>query len=443
MSVLAPGYLVATLAAALLVVAAHLIAWRRPTDALLPTARFVPDEPTRRSARAIRPSDLALLALRLAILALVGLALARPVATPSRSGVARVIAVDRSRAVGNPGEVRDSALAVLGDATTRVLLAVDSGVMRIDADALADTAPPQARVASLSAALVALLREAESLRERHERVELAIVSPFVVGQFDAAIDDVRRLWPDSIRLVRVRAAPASAVEGALEVRAPADDPVEAGLRLARAHGVLVPQVPTRVVRSAPDGADSAWVRDANRLLVVWPALTTDSAPPSGTESGETVTGVHAGGATLVGHLRTTERTGDGAPVAWWLNGGVAARQTVAGAGCIRDVLFDVPGEGDLALTVRFQRLAAVLLEPCDGAAGEASMSDSVLARLAAPDSTWAGGTRGATAHGPTHATRGPNLLGVVLLVAAALLGVLEMLVRQRVRADLREEAVPA
>src|SRR3954462_15221292 len=109
MTFAAPLFVWAAAAAAVLTVVLHLLAWRRPPATPLPTARFAPDSPVRTVSRSVRPSDLALLALRVALVVLAGTALGRPV-LPSRSaGTARVVVVDQSRGPRVSAAVADSA----------------------------------------------------------------------------------------------------------------------------------------------------------------------------------------------------------------------------------------------------------------------------------------------------------------------------------------------
>src|SRR5215203_5570000 len=76
-------------------IALHLLAWRRPPETLLPTARFAPERPIRMVSRALRPADLALMVL---LVVLVGVALARPSFHARREGLGRVVVIDRSAA---------------------------------------------------------------------------------------------------------------------------------------------------------------------------------------------------------------------------------------------------------------------------------------------------------------------------------------------------------
>ena len=121
MSFGAPVWLGVGAAAALVVVALHFLARQRPRAAPFPTARFIPERVARAPSRALRPSDLLLLALRASALVLLGAAFARPAWEPSRSGRLRVVAADRSRAVRDAAEVRDSAMALLDERSRLVL----------------------------------------------------------------------------------------------------------------------------------------------------------------------------------------------------------------------------------------------------------------------------------------------------------------------------------
>lgn len=73
----------AALAASAVVAALHLLSVRRPPELLLPTARFLPERDVRAISRTRRPSDLLLLALRIAALLCAGLAASGPTWRPS------------------------------------------------------------------------------------------------------------------------------------------------------------------------------------------------------------------------------------------------------------------------------------------------------------------------------------------------------------------------
>src|SRR6185436_18205171 len=91
MSFAAPLFAWIAAAVAAATVALHLLAWRRPPESPLPTARFAPERPIRMVSRAVRPADLALLALRVLIVLLVGVALAGPSFDARREGLGRVV----------------------------------------------------------------------------------------------------------------------------------------------------------------------------------------------------------------------------------------------------------------------------------------------------------------------------------------------------------------
>ncbi|MEQ1691099.1 MAG: BatA domain-containing protein, partial [Gemmatimonas sp.] len=66
------------IAGALSIAALHLLSVQRPPELLLPTTRFLPERVVHAVARTNRPSDLALLLLRMAALLAAGLAVAGP-----------------------------------------------------------------------------------------------------------------------------------------------------------------------------------------------------------------------------------------------------------------------------------------------------------------------------------------------------------------------------
>lgn len=233
MSFLAPGFLLAAGLASLVVIGLHLLSTHDPKLEPLPTARFVPEVLVRATATTVRPTDLWLLLLRVALVLLFGAALARPVVTPPHSPVARIVAVDVSRAVGRPAELADSSRRYLAGASTVILFDSTARVVsRGAADSLSAPAstsapasksvpapkrtPAPARQGSLSAALVAALRAAALLREGADSLELVVVSPFAVEEHDAATDALRALWPGRLTTVAVTPAVAKP-QGPVEV----------------------------------------------------------------------------------------------------------------------------------------------------------------------------------------------------------------------------------
>ena len=167
MTLLHPGFMLAGIAAAAAVVALHLIMHRLPPPARFPTARFVPPGTARAIRRALRPDDLLLLALRAMTLLLLGAALSRPIDKPERRAVARIIALDRSRAVSRIEEARDSAKSLLAEGD--LLLVFDSAARLVGSprDSL-DTIERSEAAGSLSLGLVAAIQASDALREKVE-----------------------------------------------------------------------------------------------------------------------------------------------------------------------------------------------------------------------------------------------------------------------------------
>jgi hypothetical protein len=374
-SFLAPGFLVAAGIIAVGVVAVHFIVTSEPRSVQLPTARFAPEQPVRARSRKTKLDDLLLLAARVLLILAVGAGLAKPVIDPPHQDVARVVLVDRSRAVADPAEVADSARSLLRDGDALVLFDSVAVVTRDGAlDTLAALAVAPVR-GNLSAGLIAGLRAASELRELADSIELVIVSPLAAEAVDAATDSIRALWPGAIRLLAVAPRPDTALrvlpvafEGA------ADDPLRfafPGGRLASGRGgsgVLL-------LRDAPTAGDSAWVRDGERVLVYWPAAQdSDDAPVqppvppgwSARESPDTIGGLVAGGSVVVAPFRRWAAHGGngGQVVARWSDGAPAAVVVPAGDGCIRTVTVEVPARGDLVLQPRFRRITEALTTPC-------------------------------------------------------------------------------
>lgn len=410
MTFLAPAWIALAAVASLVVAAIHLIAWQLPRTVLLPTARFVPDEPARRAARTLRPSDLALLALRIAVLMLGGLALARPSFRRAPQGTAIVVAMEH----GADSTLLQGVLRV--DHTVFVVFDTLARVHNSLTAALADSGT--ARVpASLSVGLLAAIREASTLRSEYASVVIVLASAFDRNALDAATLSIRNTWRDSIRIVRVPQAPNAAATAQVELVSKArtaDDPVLAGLRLAKANGLLRSDV--RVVREPATADDSAWA-SIGHVLVQWAHVASGTAA-------DRMGGVHAGDATAIGYFVPVVLSSNGRAVAWWVDGSPAVRENALGAGCIRTVGFDASETGDFVLSPSFQHLASELLGPCGG----------MKAFVAAPDSLIDALRRAPVVSTATSASNdllSPNRLAALLLVAAILLLMAEMVVRRQ------------
>ncbi|NUS46754.1 MAG: hypothetical protein HOQ15_04085, partial [Gemmatimonadaceae bacterium] len=209
MSFLAPWALVIGGLAAAGAVLLHLVARQRPAAYLFPTTRFIPDRRTLVSRVVRRPRDPVLLALRVGLLLSAAAAFARPVLTSSRQPRARVVMLDRSRAVASPAQALAQARSFISEGVSVRMIAFDTAATLVpDAaglDSLAADSRPRAAMGSLTAALVAAERAASSLGATADTIELLVVSPIAAGELDAATDSVRARWPGRITLVRVAA----------------------------------------------------------------------------------------------------------------------------------------------------------------------------------------------------------------------------------------------
>lgn len=424
MSVAVPLFAWVAGGVALATVALHLLAWRRPPESLLPTARFAPERPVRMVSRAVRPADLALLVLRVALVLLVGFALAGLTVAPRREGTAHVVVVDRSREAGAGSAVANAARRELraGDA----LVTFDSVAREVaspSVDSLAEKS--SGAPGSVSAALVAATRAARRLERAHDSVEIVIVSPFAAGEIDAATASIRATWRGAVRVVRAGDVPNDSVaSGRATVRSPAGDPVAAALALA---GDTPGGADVRVTRDAPTAADSAWAV-AGHALVVWPSATPSGWPArrvADTVFAVTAPGAHGAmgwslpPATVVAPLARTVAPPPGRVVARWSDGEPAATELSLGSGCVRAVAVPVPSVGDLALTPAFGRFVRRMVEPCGAVTGGSAVGDSVLAATipAAPPPGADLAARKATVMPRSSLT--PWLLGLALLAALA------------------------
>ncbi len=387
----APWFLAAGAAAALGVVALHLLSRRRPPEWAFPTARFVPERDARAASRASRPSDLLVLALRVLAMLLACAAFARPAVERARRPRASVIVADVSRAVRRGAEVADSVRRLRGAGD--VVIAFDSGADELASDSV-DAVLRRASDGraggrgSLSVALIAARRSAERLTRDADTVAIVIVSPLAREEFDAATSAIRARWPAAIALVPVGAS-VDARAGGIDLRAAPGDPLSATVdlmggsnRRAGGGGAGV-----RVVRARLTSADSAWAQqEAGRVLVDWPARVDPGSgrwPPRDTV--DTIGAVSAGRAVVIAPFERRwmpDETG-GTAAAWWSDGAVAAVERPLGAGCLRSVAIPVPRAGDLVLDPRFRDLVRALAAPCGGGRDFAPVDADTRAWLSA------------------------------------------------------------
>ena len=420
----APLFVWIAAAAAIVTVGLHLLAWRRPPESPLPTARFAPDAPIRIVSRAVRPADIALLALRVVMVMLVGAAVGGPSFATRGRGIGRVVVVDRSRTAVGPVVV-DAGRRELrpGDA----LVVFDSAAREVRGsarDSLIASRPTVAR-GSVSAALIAGIRAADRLEREHESVEIVMVSPFATEELDAATAAIRRTWAGTVRLVRAGGPPNANVLARPDVRASTGDAVAAALSLA-SHvwgGANV-----RVVRDGATAVDSSWAREG-RTLVVWPSPGGPSErrrQPSDSAFAVSALRWVGGGtsasspATVVARFVRETTPPPGRVVARWEDGEPAASEVALGAGCMRAVAVTVPAAGDLALTPAFRRFAERMASPCEGGSRWVAASDSVLNSVlpaSSPPGVPGGGA--ATRAGAPRSRLAVWLLGGALIAALA------------------------
>lgn len=406
LSFFAPGYLLAALAAAGALVAAHFIVRRQPRAMTLPTARFVPDAPVLTTGWDRSPSDLLVLALRVLCVLLAGLALAGPFLRERSGASAKLILADRSRAVADTAEVRDSIAAI-----------------RADGDVVIEYGAGSAGRGSLSAGLITATRAASQFRGGPDSVELVIVSSFAAEELDAATARVRSEWPGRARLVRVGAA-----TSADSMRRPTlvnvqSDPLAVALATARP----LTRADTRIVRGALGAADSAWAGEQpGRVLLHWPA----SGPPEGfiaREARDSIGGVVARSQAVVAPFerqwQLVSALGREA-VAWWIDGDPAAAEAALGAGCVRSVAIPVSAAGDFVLRPDFHALVRDLVQPCGGAPAYEPAAPASLAMLAG-----AGGLAPSSAFAKPPAETSPAAKW--LLLGSLLCALLELLARRR------------
>lgn len=417
LSLLAPGYLFAAVAAAAALIVAHFMVRRQPRSMVLPTARFVPDAPVLTTGWARVPADLLPLLLRVLCVLLAGLALAGPSIHRRAGGTARVLLVDRSRAVADTGELADSVAAVR--APLDVVIGYGSQAREESAG------PPEERAqfarGSLSAGLVAATRAASRFRDIADSVELVIVSPFTAGQLDAATSRLRREWPGRTRLVRVPAASASDPAVVPDFVGGSGDPLSVALSMTRASG----GAEARIVRRELTDGDSLWAGEGQgRVLIHWPVA---SAPAGFIARRDNLraAGVIGRGPVVLAPLERRWQYvpgADGAAVAWWIDGEVAAAESPLGGGCVRSVAVPVSGGGDFVLRPDFHALLRELVEPCGGAAQLVPAPASALAMLS-----------GSGGLAPASAFARPRLEGSPLtrwlLIASLIAALLELLVR--------------
>jgi hypothetical protein len=413
MNFVAPLWLAAAGLVAAGVVYAHLFTSTIPPQDVLPTVRFIPDSVPLTVLRSRRVSDWLLLALRLAVVALVGLALAG--AHCARRAPPNVVIVDASRAVGSMSTVIDSALSASYPGGAFIVF--DSSARVVSRDEVRTLKASAAR-GSLSAALVAahrLVGNAEGM----SAAQLVIVSPGVREEVDSAVVPLIDLWQGPLRVIRVAAATRPAASS-WEIRAVGDDPVAAALagRPNRRSNAGV-----RVLRGSPTRADSQWAVNSGGALVLWPA---DGGSLERRPVADTQGGVVTSHDVVVAPFVRAFRPREGMTLARWVDGEAAATERPLGLGCVREVAIPVDAVGDVALRESFRGIAASFIERCGGAV------DVEVAAVPAPAWTRFGQqpAERTIPAAPTGAGKWPLWLGA--LAAAGL--AIEQVLRRRTQA---------
>lgn len=414
MTLLAPTAFLLGALAAVAVVALHLLTTRRPPPVLLPTARFVPVSEARAVARASKPTDPVLLAVRVLAVLLIGLAFAQPVLDAPGPSVRTVVALEVSRAVADPVAAETAARAALGDGGALVVYGREATTWTTDSLPIA----ADAAHGSLSAALVAARQAGAAIARGADSVRLVVVSALAEGSLDAATAVLRAEWPGRVELVRMAAVVDSTRAPELQLRTTlADDPLApavAALPAARgAHEV-------RIVRAVPAAADSVWAQGGDRVLVLWPVLADVEVAAAG------VVTLGREPIPLVAPLARGDVPPTGAVVARWNDGAPAVTEDRLTEGCVRHVGVGIPLAGDITLRAPFVRFLGAMVEPCGGAR-TATLSASTLGWLTAAGPL--ASARALAAEAPAESNR----LAVWLLAAAVLLLLVELAVRSRLR----------
>lgn len=432
MTFLVPGYFLASLAVAAVILGLHFIVVRQPRAAILPTARFIPDSQAKAVAAARRPSDIAVMLLRTVTIVAAGTALAKPVLAPSRRPMARVIVADVSRSLRDAVALRDSVRAVYRDGDALVLF--DSATRIVGANVGDTISALRASITrgNMSAGLIAALRAGSTLRDRADSLALVIVSPFAREELDAATDSIRKLWPGRARLVAVAGASVdtATMSGALRIESAADDPLAVTVPISR-HVVrgnaVIMRGPTIVDASADSSPAEVGAREAT-ILVEWPATSRPRFGVSRARS-DTVGGLMVGERGVVAPfvrrwLYPPDSLRGAEVIGRWYDGEPAVIEKPEGSSCVRSVAIPVTPVGDLVIRSDWVRLVAELSRPCAAVTSLVRADSGDIARLAG-----SGGLASRDEFQPATNTRSTLAPWLLLLAIAA--AIAELLVRRR------------
>jgi hypothetical protein len=404
----APAFLLAGALAMLVPLALHLIRRRPPMRAPLPTARFLVEDP-RNAVRVSRPTDLRLLALRMLLLLLLGLGLARPAWIPAPQGTSMVVLLDHGAAMRNAGwnaavtEARRSLLDADGTARGELVL-FDTAAVRVPRarvterlfDSLLAVVPP-AVTADYAAALRALPAAARELRGA-DSVRVRMISALADAGWSAGLAPLRRAaWPGALDLARIpgtlqppdSAAPAAnltsgtlgAPRGGFVATALAAVGME-GPRVSPSGALPAAPASVYVVLDAPSAAVAAQLLErvrAGATLVVTPGGVIEPLRASLPWTGGV--GIVRGGGGMWFDAETqlagaAGRVVAGGPaegartVAAWDDGRPAATAKRLGSGCVVFVGTELEG-GELPYQAAYPAALARLARGCGATAGTA------------------------------------------------------------------------
>jgi len=410
MTFLAPVWLLAAAAVSGVVVLLHFFARRQPSELVLPTARFVPPHSAQSTTRTLTPNDLLLMAMRVAMLLAAGAALAKPVLEPRRQPRAGIVLADVSRATPSLDELRRRVASARREGD--VVIPFDSSPRTTAGDSVVALSGARG---SISSAMVVAFEAARTMGTHADSVELTLISAVREEEVDLALPHVRALWPGRITIDQLGTDAVAVAPARVEVRGESTDPLVAAARL---HLSRTGTRDVRIVRDRLTAADSAWARNAGRVLIFWPTrrdVARGSKP-------DTASALVAEDAVLVAPLARIGAPPSGSVVARWADGAPAATESRAGSGCIRTVVVELPAAGDLVLRPEFGRLLRALTQPCEGSVPSTAASATLVSSLAG------GGPLASGRAFPAPVQRSslaPWLLGLALLLA-----VIEPLVRR-------------
>jgi hypothetical protein len=407
-----PAFLLAGALAMGVPLALHLIRRRPPLRAPLPTARFLTEDP-RNAVRVSRPTDLRLLVLRMLLLLLLGLALARPAWVPAPEGTSTLVLLDRGSAMRGDGwgaalaEARRSLLGPDGQARGELVM-FDTAAERVPRNritpALFDSllaAGASNHPADYAAALRAIPASARELRGA-DSVRVRMISVLADVGWTPGLAPLRRAaWPGTLDLARVPFVPVVRSPGyapltALTLSARGGGFASAALGAAGVEGgradpraPLTTDAAVYLLMDAPSAATAAQLLErarAGATLIVTPAAAVEDVVRAALPwTGGFAVARNSGGAMwfgpeleLAGAAGRVEqgRPADGARVAAaWEDGRPAAAAKALGSGCVVFVGAELEG-GELPYQAEYPAALARLARAC--------ASDVSLAAAARP-----------------------------------------------------------